>query len=102
MSTYTAVDEFENAAVARYRAATPDQQAAWNKAYEDAVAKATVVDGKLSVPPGDYGPVGTIVSGLTTMATSGALDGALLSSRQFYGTDYTKPLHKCDGALSDV
>ncbi len=80
------------AAVARYRAATPDQQAAWNKAYEDAVAKATVVDGKLSVPPGDYGPVGTIVSGLTTMATSGALDGALLSSRQFYGTDYTKPL----------
>jgi hypothetical protein len=26
------------------------------------------------------------------MARSGALDGALLSSRQFYGTDYTKPL----------
>ena len=30
--------------------------------------------------------------GATAMARSGALDGALLSSRQFYGTDYTKPL----------
>ena len=26
------------------------------------------------------------------MARSGALDGALLSSRQFYDTNYTKPL----------
>ena len=34
------------------------------------------------------------------MARSGALDGALLSSRQFYGTDYTKPLlFIADGAL---
>jgi hypothetical protein len=80
------------AAVARYRNATPDQQAAWDKAYEDAVAKATVVDGRLVVPAGAYGPVGTIISGLTSMASSGALDGALVSSRQFYGTDYTAPL----------
>ncbi len=36
--------------------------------------------------------MGTIVGSLTSMARSGALDGALLSSRQFYGTDYTKPL----------
>ena len=33
-----------------------------------------------------------IVAAETAMARSGALDGALLSSRQFYGTDYTKPL----------
>ena len=44
------------------------------------------------VPPGDYGPVGPMIGSLTSMARSGALDGALLSSPQFYGTDYTKPL----------
>jgi hypothetical protein len=80
------------AAVTEYRSATPSQQAAWTAAYEKAVANATFTDGKLVVPTGDYGPVGTIISGLTSMARSGALDGVLLSSRQFYGTDYTKPL----------
>jgi hypothetical protein len=80
------------AAVAEYKAATPEQQATWTAAYEKAVADATVVNGKLVVPAGDYGPVGTVIGGLTSMARSGALDGALLSSRQFYGTDYTKPL----------
>jgi len=80
------------AAVQEYKAASPDQQAKWNAAYEKAVANATFVDGKLVVPPGDYGPVATLIAAETAMARSGALDGALLSSRQFYGTDYTKPL----------
>ncbi len=91
LSTLTGNPQIQSA-VTEYRNASPDQQANWNSAYEDAVAKATLVDGKLVVPSGDYGPVGTIISGLTSMATSGALDGSLLSSRQFYGTDYTKPL----------
>ncbi len=85
-------DPAVSAALSEYRSATPAQQASWTAAYEKAVANATFTDGKLVVPPGDYGPVGTIVGGLTSMARSGALDGALLSSRQFYGTDYTKPL----------
>jgi hypothetical protein len=80
------------AAVAEYKSASATQQAAWTAAYEKAVANATFTDGKLVVPAGDYGPVGTIVTALTSMARSGALDGALLASRQFYGTDYTKPL----------
>ncbi len=80
------------AAVSEYRSAAAAQQASWTAAYEKAVVDATFTDGKLVVPAGDYGPVGTIVGGLTSMARSGALDGALLSSRQFYGTDYTKPL----------
>jgi len=80
------------AAVVEYKSASATQQAAWTAAYETAVAKATFTNGQLEVPPGDYGPVGTIIGGLTSMARSGALDGALLSSRQFYGTDYTKPL----------
>ena len=80
------------AAVAEYKAATPAQQATWNAAYEKAVANAKFVNGKLVVPSGDYGPVATLIAAETSMARSGALDGALLSSRQFYGTDYTKPL----------
>jgi len=80
------------AALQEYKSASPSQQATWNAAYEKAVANATFNDGKLVVPAGDYGPVATLIAEETSMARSGALDGALLSSRQFYGTDYTKPL----------
>jgi hypothetical protein len=80
------------AAVGQYKVASTDQQATWNAAYEKAVADAKFVNGKLVVPAGDYGPVAAIIAAETAMARSGALDGALLSSRQFYGTDYTKPL----------
>ncbi len=81
-----------DAAIATYSASSSAQQASWNAAYEKAVASATFARGRLKVPTGSYGPVGTIVGSLTSMARSGALDGALLSSHQFYGTDYTKPL----------
>ncbi len=81
-----------DAAINRYTSASADQQAKWTAAYEKAVANATYSNGTLTVPAGDYGPVGIMISSLTSMARSGALDGALLSSRQFYGTDYTKPL----------
>ncbi len=80
------------AAIARYNAASPDQQQKWTAAYEKAVANAKFTAGRLHVPAGDYGPVGAMIGSLTSMARSGALDGALLASRQFYGTDYTKPL----------
>jgi hypothetical protein len=80
------------AAVAEFKAVSADQQATWTAAYEKAVADAKFTNDKLVVPTGDYGPVATIIAAETAMARSGALDGALLSSRQFYGTDYTKPL----------
>jgi len=79
-------------AIAEYRAASSEQQAKWTAAYETAVQNATFSNGKLVVPAGDYGPVATLIAAELGMARSGALDGALLSSRQFYGTDYTKPL----------
>jgi len=81
-----------DAAITTYTAASPDQQAKWTTAYEKAVANASFGQDGLKVPAGPYGPVGPMISGLTSMARSGALDGALLSSRQFYSTDYTKPL----------
>jgi hypothetical protein len=85
-------DPAVQAALTRYSSAPPAQQAQWTAAYEKAVANASTRNGKLVVPAGDYGPVGPMIASLTSMARSGALDGALLSSRQFYGTDYTKPL----------
>jgi hypothetical protein len=81
-----------DAAIATYTKAPSPQQATWLAAYEKAVANATSPQGILKVPSAGYGPVGTMMSSLTSMAQSGALDGALLSSNQFYGTDYTKPL----------
>ncbi len=80
------------AAVSGYRSASPSQQAKWNAAYEKAVANASARGEALQVPSGRYGPVGPMIDSLTSMAQSGALDGALVSSHQFYGTDYTKPL----------
>ena len=80
------------AAIVAYRSASASQQATWTTAYGKSVANATYTHGTLVVPTGDYGPVAKLISAETAMARSGALDGALLSSRQFYGTDYTKPL----------
>jgi hypothetical protein len=82
------------AAVKAYTSASPGRQATWTAAYEKAIGSpsATFTDGALRIPHADVGPVAPIISGLIAMARSGALDGALLSSRQFYGTDYSKPL----------
>ena len=41
-----------------------------------------------------------MMGSLLTFAQSGGLDGALLTSKQFYQTDYTKPLlFMADGGL---
>ncbi|HTP18240.1 MAG TPA: hypothetical protein VMJ65_01475 [Solirubrobacteraceae bacterium] len=81
-------------AVSAYESASSDQQAKWTTAYENGLAKATASAGStaISVPAGNYGPLPTMMAGLLGFAQSGGLDGALLSSKQFYQTDYTKPL----------
>jgi hypothetical protein len=41
-----------------------------------------------------------MMTGLLTFAQGGGLDGALLTSKQFYQTDYTKPLlYMADGSV---
>jgi len=92
------------AALARYNAASPAQQAKWQKAYEDAVKNAKEVNGVLVVPPGPYGPVGPMIAYLTAMAKSGALDTSTVAQSGFFSTDYTKPLlFISDGAyLADL
>jgi hypothetical protein len=80
-------------AVSTYQAAPARTQTGWTSAYGSALAKASVnPDGSISVKPGSYGPLPTMMGSLLTFAQGGGLDGALLTSRQFYQTDYTKPL----------
>jgi hypothetical protein len=80
-------------AVSSYEGASAKQQAAWTTAYENALGKAKAgTDGTISVPAGSYGPLTTMMPALLRLAQGGGLDGALLTSKQFYQTDYTKPL----------
>jgi hypothetical protein len=83
------------AAINTYQSASAKQQAAWTSAYEKALAspKASATSsGGISVPAGSYGPLPVMMGGLLRFAQSGGLDGALLTNKQFYQTDYTKPL----------
>ena len=89
------------AAISAYQAAPSKVQGAWTDAYTTALGKATAhPDGSISVAPGHYGPVPVMMNALLSFAQSGGLDGALLTSKQFYQTDYTKPLlFMADGAV---
>lgn len=81
------------AAVTRYRAASPAVQARWTSAYSAALAHVPNTSAGIdSLTRASFGPVPTMMGGLLTFAQSGGLDGALLSNRQFYSTDYTKSL----------
>jgi hypothetical protein len=80
-------------AVSAYQSASMSQQTAWTSAYEKGLGNAKAnSDGSISVPAGNYGPLTTMMPALLTFAQSGGLDGHLLTSEQFYNTDYTKPL----------
>jgi hypothetical protein len=80
------------AALNAYGTAPTSQQNAWTDAYGKALEHTSLSTGTIRMPSGDYGPVATIMQALLTMARSGGLDGALLATKQFYQTDYTKPI----------
>jgi hypothetical protein len=92
LSRQTANDPALAQALAQYQSASPSQQAAWTDAYTKALDQVGFTGGKPALPAGDYGPVPTMLSDLLTQARNGGLDGALLATRQFYQTDYTKPI----------
>jgi len=79
-------------ALASYQTAPARQQSRWTSAYSAALKHARYPDGLPKLPPGHYGPVAPMMSSLAGLAESGGLDGALLTSSQFYQTNYTKPL----------
>ncbi len=103
-------------AIAAYQAAPAQTRKAWGEAYakpleehETALEekktpnKAVAVDpttGVVTVQTSGAGPVPTMMSSLLGLAKSGGLDGSLLTSKQFFQTDYTKPLlFMADGGL---
>jgi hypothetical protein len=82
-----------HSALTTYETASTKQQTAWTNAYNNALNKAKVGPGdSVLIPAGNYGPVAPMMTAILTLAQSGGLDGALLTSQQFYQTDYTKPL----------
>jgi hypothetical protein len=87
-------------ALAAWDSAGTDQQASWAADYDTALTDA---GGDLTqLAAGDYGPVPALAKGLTTMATSGALDGVLTSRGAFYQTDSTPQiLFLGDGSYLD-
>ncbi len=88
-------------AVTTYENASSNQQTAWTSAYEKALNKATANPAdSITVPAGNYGPLATMMPSLLSFAQGGGLDGQLLTSKQFYQTDYTKPLlFMADGSV---
>jgi hypothetical protein len=80
------------AALAVYNAAPAALQDKWATNYGNAVTKVKFVNGTPVVPPANDGPVPVMLATELTLARSGAIDTDLLAQRQFYGTDYTKPL----------
>jgi Cytochrome b(N-terminal)/b6/petB len=81
-------------ALSTYDVATHAQQVKWATAYADATApdakRVPFNNGDLKLPAA--GPVPVMMSYELIMARSGSLDSDLLAQRQFYGTDFTKPL----------
>ncbi|HEV3318816.1 MAG TPA: hypothetical protein VG053_03660 [Solirubrobacteraceae bacterium] len=103
-------------AVAAYEAAPEATKKAWGEAYvkpleeyetaseegktPPSAVSADPATGAVTVKATGAGPVPTLMGGLLALAQSGGLDGDLLTSRQFFQTDYTKPLlFMADGGL---
>ncbi len=81
-------------ALSTYTSASAAQQVKWAAAYDTATApgakKIPFNNGDLALPAA--GPVPVMMYWELAMAKSGALDSDLLAQRQFFGTDFTKPL----------
>ena len=103
-------------ALAEYKAAPKMQKKEWSEAYAKPLGEyATAVEekktppstvsvdqstGAVTVKASGAGPVPVMMASLQGLAQSGGLEGGLLSSSQFFQTDYTKPLlFMADGGL---
>jgi hypothetical protein len=92
LATAAPTDPALAAALARYNAASADQQTKWATSYGKAVTNVKFVNGTPVVPAANDGPVPVLLATELTLARSGAIDTDLLAQRAFYGTNYTKPL----------
>ena len=79
-------------ALHQWTSASSSTQSAWMNAYSSVSAKMSFDTGRVVVPTTKAGPVPVMITDLTQMARSGALDQALVTQNGFYTTNYTKPL----------
>ena len=103
-------------AIAQYEAAPAKTRTEWGEAYAKPLEELAAAEEEKKTPPSTVavneatgsvtvqasgaGPVPVMMQRLLSLAQSGGLDGSLLTSRQFYQTDYTKPLlFMADGGL---
>jgi hypothetical protein len=92
LATMAPTDPTLASALSQYNSASADQQGKWVTAYEKAVTKVTFTNGNPVLSNAGAGPVPVMLATELTLARSGAVDTDLLAQRQFYGTDFTKPL----------
>ncbi len=92
LRTAAAEDPSLDQALRSWNAATTAERRRWVSAYATALRSASVIDGTIQAPSGDYGPVGELMQSELTLAQDGGLEGAMLTRHAFYATDYTKPL----------
>ncbi len=111
-------DPVLRSALAEYKAASTQQKKEWSAAYAKPLEEYAVAVEEKKTPPSTVsvntttdavtvhvsgaGPVPTMMTSLQSLAQSGGLEGGLVSSSQFFQTDYTKPLlFMADGGLLD-
>jgi hypothetical protein len=76
-----------------YRIATPDQQLAWANAYLAALDHASVENGQIQTPKGDYGPMEVLMNGMLALGRAGLLEGAIESNARLpFELDFTRSL----------
>lgn len=81
------------AALQAYQSASTSQRQKWLGAYLQALEKATLKDGQVHLPPGDYGPVATLMTGMLDLGQAGLLEGALESSERLpFDLNFTRSL----------
>ncbi len=81
--------------ISEFKAASPAQQQTWLANYDKALDSATVSNGQVQVPAGDYGPVEPMMNAMLSLGRSGLLEGALAAeddSRYPYTFDFSKQL----------
>jgi hypothetical protein len=110
-------DPVLTAALSTYKAAPEKQKKEWAEAFAKPLEETATAEEEEKKPPstvavneatgtvtvkpsGDVGPVPVMMDRLLALARSGGVDGSLLTSKQFFQTDYTKPLlFMADGGL---
>lgn len=79
-----------SAALKQWNTAPRSERTLWLK--NTGSSTMTFVQGQIHFSTSSGGPIPYLISALTSMARSGALDQSLLNGGNFYTTDYTKPL----------